>query len=143
MGITEEKISRHHDMTSYRCKVLAVEDKMRSWRPGGEIILKSFYVDGVRLKLQLYPNGNTNKEKNHTSIYVENLSPYDIKIDYELSMGEVSKIMIGETIKANSAWGYPKFFNHNRYSFAHNDTDDEELEIVWNIKKVWKDFTDD
>ena len=87
MGITEEKISRDQGMPSYRCKVLAVEDKMRSWRPGGEILLKSFYVDGVRLKLQLYPNGNTIKEKYHTSIYVENLSPYDIKIDYELSMG--------------------------------------------------------
>ena len=38
--------------------------------------------------------------------------------------------------------GFAKFFDHNRFSFAHNDTDDEDLEIVWNIKKVWRDFTD-
>ena len=102
MGITEEKISRDQGMTSYRCKVLAVEDKM-CWKPGREIRLKSFYVDGVRLKLALYPNGATNKEKNHTSIYVENLSPYDITIDYELSMGEVNETLIGETIESNNS----------------------------------------
>ena len=120
-------------MTSYRCKVLAVEDKMRSWRPGGEILLKSFYVDGVRLKLQLYPNGNTIKEKYHTSIYVENLSPYDIKIDYELSMGYRKEIVNGDIIKASDGYGFPQFFKHSLHSFLHNSKDDKNLEIVWNI----------
>ena len=112
------------------------------WKPGREIHLKSFFVDGVELRLQLYPNGESNKDKDHTSIYVHNMSPDTIKIDYELSMGEVSKTVIGESFEAYDNWGYPRFFDHNQYSFAHNDSDDKKLEIIWKIKNVWKDFTD-
>ena len=141
MGITEEKISRDQGMTSYRCKVLSFESKM-NWRPGSQISLKSFYVDGVKLKLGLYPNGATNKDKDHTSIYVENMSPDDIKIDYELSMGYRKEIVNGDIIKASDGYGFPQFFKHSLHSFLHNSKDDKNLEIVWNIKKVWKDFTD-
>ena len=87
MGITDEKISHDQGMTSYRCQVLSFEDKMRSWKPGRLLRLKSFYVNGVKLRLQVYPNGDSNANRDFTSIFVDSMSPNDIVIDMNLSMG--------------------------------------------------------
>ena len=82
-------------------------------------------------------------------MYVENMSEEDIKIDCDLSMGYQKLSMnAASNIQAGSNRGWPRFFDHDRHSFAQKDSDsepednDENLEIVLNIKKVWKAFSD-
>ena len=148
MGITEEKISRGPGMVSYRCQVLSFENKMRAWKPGRIIRLKSFYVNGIQLRLQLYPNGRANAERNFTSMFVENMGQEDIKIDCDLSIGGEKMSLNADTIRAGESFGWPRFYDHAQHNFAQNDSDsepednDENLEIVLNIKRVWKDFSD-
>ena len=147
MGITDEKISHDQGMTSYRCQVLSFEDKMRSWKPGRLLRLKSFYVNGVKLRLQVYPNGDSNANRDFTSIFVDSMSPNDIVIDMDLSMGRTKLSNTSMKVQAYGGLGWARFYDHNQHNFvAQMDSDsepenhDEDLEIVWNIKKVWKVF---
>ena len=140
-GITEERISRDQGMTSYRCQVLSFEDKMRSWQPGRELRLKSFCVSGVKLRLAVYPNGKLNAHRNFTSIFLQNDSDEDVKVDFDVSMGQTKLSLSAKRIEANRGLGWNRFFNHGRHKFARNDSEpenhDEDLVIVCNIKRIW------
>ena len=135
-------------MTSYRCQVLSFEDKMRSWQPGRQLKLKSFCVSGVKLRLAVYPNGKLNAHRNFTSIFLQNDSDEDVKVDFDLSMGQTKLSLSAKRIEANRGLGWNRFFNHGRHNFARNDSDsepenhDEDLEIVCNIKRIWVNSDD-
>ena len=108
---------------------------MRRWQPGRALSLKSFCASGVKLRLAVYPNGNINANRNFTSIFLHNDSNEDVKVDFDLSMGRSKLSLSAQRIEANQGLGRPRFFNHRQHNFARND--DEELEIVCNIKRIW------
>ena len=118
MGITDEKISHDQGMTSYRCQVLSFEDKMRSWKPGRLLRLKSFYVNGVKLRLQGYPNGDSNANRDFTSIFVDSMSPNDIVIDMDLSMGRTKLSNTSMKVQAYGGLGWARFYDHNQHNFV-------------------------
>ena len=118
MGITDEKISHDQGMTSYRCQVLSFEDKMRSWKPGRLLRLKSFYVNGVKLRLQVYPNGDSNANRDFTSIFVDSMSPNDIVIDMDLSMGRTKLSNNSLKVQAYGGLGWSRFYDHNQHNFV-------------------------
>ena len=89
MGIADEKISHDQGITNYRVKVHSFEQKMSQWKPGRIIHLKTFCVNGVELRLEVYPNGETNKTRDFTSIYIANLSNDDIKITFDLTRAKI------------------------------------------------------
>ena len=101
--------------------------------------LKSFYVNGVELQLQVFPNGDANANRNFTSIFLQNNSVEDIKADFDVSMGQVKVSASAERIEADGGWwGWSRFFDHDSDSEPENN--DEELEIVCNVKRVWKEL---
>ena len=72
MGIAHEMISYSEGQTSYRVRVDSFKHKMKTWRAGRLIRLKTFKIDGLKLRLELYPNGETQEDVNHVSIYIKN-----------------------------------------------------------------------
>ena len=86
MGITREHISQEDGWTHHRILIRDFEGKMTFWRPGRFVKLRTLHVDGLPLRLQIYPNGFTEDDRGHVSYFVENLGDVDVMIDFELRL---------------------------------------------------------
>ena len=143
MGITTERISHSNGQTYYRVKIKAFKDKMMSWKPGRLVRLKEITVNGVPLRLQVYPNGDNKANSGYVSYYVENNASYDIELDYDLRIKNEKLEMNNFPIPAGTNWGHEKYFDHDdlvRCGYCEDEEEeDKELEIHWIIKNVWKD----
>ena len=140
MGIAHEMISYSEGQTSYRVRVDSFKHKMNTWRAGRLIRLKTFKIDGLKLRLELYPNGETQEEVNHVSIYIKNNSNVDIDILFDAHMGTKEiRNDIKFHIEAWNSLGWGKFYDHE----DDDDYDDEAFEITVTVKKLWKQFHED
>ena len=74
MGITKERVSHQNGETHYRVLIRSFRDKMRSWNPGRLVRLKTINVDGVPLKLEVYPNGIDRDLAGYVSVGIINLA---------------------------------------------------------------------
>jgi len=138
MGIAHEMLSHSEGQTSYRVRVFSFKQKMKNWKPGRVIHLKTFKVDGIKLRLDIYPNGNTSEEEDNVSIYIRNNSDVDIDILFDIQMG-IKEIHNDEKMHlgAGASRGWPEFYSHRR-DYYDDDDDDEEFEITVTVKKLWK-----
>ena len=143
MGIAHEMISFSEGQTSYRVMVFSFEHKMNTWKAGRMIRLKYFKIDGIRMRLQLYPNGNTRENENHVSFFLENDSSVDIDLLYDIQMGSKRKLdNVKDHVKAGAgnSTGLRYFYDHDE---NNEGDDDEDFEITLTIKKLWKQFDED
>jgi len=145
MGITKERVSHDNGngQIHYRALIRSFRDKMRNWNPGRVVRLKPVTVDGVPLKLLVYPNGDEKDSAGYISYYIENLGAYDIEVDFELQIKEMNMEQTEFPISAFQSFGHTKYFHHDKIlgngCYGDDDDSDEALEIQWTIKKVWKD----
>ena len=137
MGITHEMISNSEGKTSYRVRVDDFKYKMNTWKSGRVIHLKSFKIDGIELRLQLYPNGNERKSENHVSIFVENTSDFGIDLLFDIKMG-TKKVLRNISIEmgAQESRGWKQFYRH--HDDEYDAADDKDYEITFTVKKLWK-----
>ena len=139
MGITREYISHRDGETLHSIQIRDFKDKMKRWNPGREVRLKTVYVDGLSLKLEIYPNGYIEEEVNYVSFFIKNLGDSDIKIDFELKIKNASIEGEDQEISAHSKMGL-----NNYLQFCHDslldeyENSDEDLKIQWTIKNVVK-----
>ena len=109
MNIVREMISHSEGPTSYRMRVASFKNKMKTWASGRKISSKDFKVDGVKLRIQLFPNGEDQEVMNHISFYIHNYSGVDIDLLCDVKMG--SKVKFDDNnfhIKAESGWGWKR-----------------------------------
>ena len=90
MGITKERVSHENGQIHYRALIRSFRDKMRNWNPGRLVRLKTVNVDGVPLKLMIYPNGSKKDNVGYISYFIENLGAYDIELDFKLQIISLS-----------------------------------------------------
>ena len=64
MNIAREMISHSEVQTSYKVRVASFNQKMKTWEPGRVICSKYFNVEGVKLRIVLYPNGTSKGQRN-------------------------------------------------------------------------------
>ena len=150
MGIVDEIISHSQGQTSYKARVKSFIKKMNSWTPGRVICLKSFSVDGVKLRMKVYPNGINEDCENHVSMVIENVNDFKIRLKCDFSIGykeEYKDIMLD--FDPDSLQGFPNFYHHSgnhsnllRSQFPFPDTD-KDFEITLTVKRVWKEFVDE
>lgn len=136
-------ISHSEGQTSYRVRVVSFKHKMNTWKSGRVIHLKTFKIDGVKLGMQLYPNGDEPKYENNVSIFFANFSDDDIDISFDIKMGEkeIHKDVDWE-IEAGKTWGWSDFYCHAKDAYE-NDIDDKDYEITFTVKKLWKPVNED
>ena len=143
MGITKERVSLENGQIHYRALIRSLRDKMRNWNPGRLVRLKTVNVDGVPLKLQIYPNGYTWDTPAYISYFIENLGSCDIELDFELRIKGVTLEETDFPILSNQKGGGATFFDDDKLlvcrGYDRDLNSDEALEIHWIIKKVWKD----
>ena len=73
MGITRERIYRQNGQTNHWIEIRNFRDKMRRWAPGREVRLKTVFVNGVPLNLEVYPNGYTTQNIGYVDFIIHNL----------------------------------------------------------------------
>lgn len=144
MSIVDEMISHSQGETSYKVRVKSFKHKMNTWVNGRVIHLKSFHVDGVELKLEIYPNGEEESLKSHVAISIVNLSNLDISMVFDLSLGREEVQDVTQNFKKSGCrrliLACVNFFDHKK--IQKRDTD-EDLEITFTVKRLWKEITDD
>ena len=89
MSIAQEMLSYNEGQTSYKVRVKSFKHKMDTWSMRRAIPLKNFMVDGIWLHMDIYPNGY--EEEDCVSIYIDNLSDYNISMVLDLSLGAEKK----------------------------------------------------
>ena len=142
MGIVDEMISHSQGQTSYIVRVKSFIQKMNSWTPGRVLRLNSFSVEGVKLRLKVYPNGQDENCEGHVSLVIENVNDFKIKLHCDYSIGSKKGFVDVITLPFGpfSVRGERNFYDHRGTSFLEEDKD---LEITFTVKKVWKEFDDE
>jgi len=137
MGIAQEMISYSQGQTNYKVRVKSFKHKMNTWKSGRVIRLKSFKVDGIRLLMSVYPNGNSREVEDSVSIFIHNLSDYDISIVFDLCLAdqEINESIFSIEKKENL--GFPTFYSHSYRNMREDD--DEFFEITLTVKKLYKE----
>jgi len=135
MDIAQEMLSYNQGQTSYKVRVKSFKHKMNTWKKGRVISLKSFKVDGISLQMGIYPNGY--EEEDYVSIYIDNLSEFDITIELDLSMGDEKVNDLNLTVRKKHSRGYPRFYVHSDRNMRKHK--DEYFEITLTVKKLYKE----
>ena len=143
MSIVDEKISHSQGQTSYKVRVKSFIQKMTNWKNGRVIDLKSFSVDGVKLRMKVYPNGFAKSSEGYVSVFIENINDFEISLIYDFSFG--SKVIMKEktvTYGPHAMKGNPRVYCHTENSRRWK-RGDEDFEITLTVKRVWKEFIDE
>ena len=144
MSIVDEKISHGQGQTSYKVMVKSFIEKMTTWKSGRVIQLKSFSVDGVKLRMKVYPNGFDGLCYGYVSVLIENLNDFEISLTYDFSFG--SKVVEKDTTATfgpHAMKGNPRFYCHWMRGESPYPDGDKDFEITLIVKKVWKEFIDE
>ena len=140
MSIAREMISHREGQTGYIVRVESFKQKMKTWEPGMFICSKYFKVNGVTLRIALYPNGIDQEAMNHVSLAICNASGVAIDLLFDVNMGDKTKYDDCHIhFPAGSFGGRDKFYNHK----SDKDDDDADFEITLTIKKLWKQVKED
>ena len=135
--MVDEMISYNQGQTSYKVRVKSFKHKMNTWANGRIINLKSFKVDGVTLRMLLYPNGDKVVTKDFVSIFIENFNPFKISFVCDISLGERNEKKDEKmNIESERNLGWPTFYKHN----YHAQDKDENLEIIFTVKRLYKEI---
>ena len=133
-------ISHSEVQTSYKVRVASFNQKMKTWEPGRVICSKYFNVEGVKLRIVLYPNGRTQGDVNHISFFICNESEVAIDLLCNIKRGSKSKIDDENFhIPAESGFGWSKSYKHK----DDKDSKDKNFETTVTIKKLWKQVQED
>lgn len=135
MSIAQEMLSYSQGQTSYKVRVKSFKHKMNTWKKGRFISLKRFKVDGISLQMTIYPNGM--EEEYYVSIYINNLSEFDITMVLSLSMGDEKVDDPNFPVEKFDSWGFPNFYVHSDRNMRKHK--DEDFEITLTVKKLYKE----
>ena len=115
MGIVDEIISHSQGQTSYKVRVKSFIQKMDTWKNGKVIRLKSFSVDGVKLRMKVYPNGIDEECRGNVSMMIENLNDFKIRLNCDFSIGYKTVLTdVTYNLSPNTYTGVKQFYNHRR-----------------------------
>ena len=138
MKIDQEMIISHNEgQTSYKAKINSFK-RLNTWKPGWRICSKLFKVDGVNLRIDVYPNGRCQDDVNLVSFYIVNKS--DVAIDLLCDINIGSKIKLDdENVYIKPDYGWKKCYNHKDVK----DNDDVDFEIAVPIKRLRRQVQED
>ena len=114
--MAEIKYVRNNGKTSFTVKVKQFGYKMKNWLPGRVVEMNPFYHKDTDTKLQLniFPNGATDQEEGHISIFLTNTSNHTVWLDYEIICGTqfASSGAQGSRLDPNCGLGKSEFVEH-------------------------------
>jgi len=151
MDVVDEMISHSQiSPTNYKARVKSFMQKMNTWRNGRVINLKSFSVDGVKLRMKVYPNGINEDSKGYVSVAIENMNDFKIRLNCGFSFSIGGKKEIVNEIwlfDPNGTWGYSHLYHHSKHHsdrglFTFQD-EDVDCEITFTVRNVSKEVVEE
>ena len=133
---TKERVAHQNGQTDYYVQITSFRYLMWDWQPGRLVRLKTINVDGVPLRLDVYPNGNIEYNAGYVSLIITNLATYDIRLEMDLSLHREHKIDVGFDLQAGQEFGFNRFLDIDEVDKGEKD---EPLQINCKFKKVWKE----
>ena len=144
-GHAQEMVSFSQGETSYKAKVKSFKQKMMTMRKGQRVTLKTFEVEGIRLRMDLYPNGSSSDDPGYVSIYVKSFADVDVKLLLDIKIGDqeiVTDFVLYLKHNQNPC-GFPEFYSHDNLYYSSEDETDDDYEITLTVKKLWKEYKED
>ena len=111
----------------------------KDWAPGRYIWSRPKAIEGVLLRVLIYPNGVTEESRSHLSFFVENLSDVRLEVDVEVKlMGktEIERIIMNK----RSSQGIRKFMHHDQIFRNKAGIPEDEIVLEYTIKGFWKEL---
>jgi len=119
------------EMFSYRWTVEDFKTKMETFKSGQQLESSQFVINGLKLCINLYPNGRNDDEGGCVSLFLRNDNSIQLEVMCEFILGLEKPYKHQFTfnkINPNSGYGFPKMYTHEQM-LAKEVMDDGVLDI--------------
>jgi len=130
--VLDSQTAKEPDMMySYRWTVEDFKTKMETFKLGQQLESSQFVINGLKLCINLYPNGRNDDEGGCVSLFLRNDNSIQLEVMCEFLLG-INKTFKHQfsfnKINPNSGYGFPKMYNHEQM-LALEILEDGVLEI--------------
>jgi len=102
---------------SYRWTVEDFKTKMETFKLGQQLESSQFVINGLKLCINLYPNGRNDEEGGYVSLFLRNDNSIQLEVMCEFVLGVKKNFRHHFTfnkINPNSGYGFPKMYSHDQ-----------------------------
>lgn len=102
---------------SYRWTVEDFKTKMDMFKMGQQLESSQFVINGLKLCINLYPNGRNDEEGGFVSLFLRNDNSIQLEVMCEFVLGVKNTFRHHFTfnkINPNSGYGFPKMYSHEQ-----------------------------
>lgn len=105
------------EMFTYRWTVEDFKTKMETFKLGQQLESSQFVINGLKLCINLYPNGRNDDEGGCVSLFLRNDNSIQLEVMCEFVLG-INKTFKHQfsfnKINPNSGYGFPKMYTHEQ-----------------------------
>jgi len=149
-SLTDEwQLRTKENCIKYIIDIRNFDKKVKSFNSGRTIYSKKFKIASSTFQVQIYPGGNTSKEKNHVGAYLLNKSDWRVKAKAEFSIlnENFSSFLPEDYFQSDNtgknSWGFPKFISHDRCKRNDLLTDDGMFRLQVDVELLEEEITPD
>jgi len=102
---------------TYRWTIEDFKTKMETFKLGQQLESSQFIINGLKLCINLYPNGRNDEEGGFVSLFLRNDNSIPIEVMCEFIIGLKKSYRHNFTfnkINPNSGYGFPKMYSHEQ-----------------------------
>ena len=141
-SLTREWFRKKENKIEYKIEIQDFLKKIKTFRTGRSIHSRYFWIGESKFIIEVYPKGNSNKNKDSVSVYLSNIGEWGVKIHCQLSAGQVSRR--GENVlNYHNRCGFPNFVSHDRCRNGDVLEDDGSFLLHYELTLLEEEVTQD
>jgi len=116
---------------AYRWTIEDFKSKMENFKLGQQLESSQFVICGLKMCINLYPNGRNEDEGGFVSLFLRNDNSIQLEVMCEFTLGVQHSYKHNfsfNKINPNSGYGFPKMYSHDQI-LSKNILDGDTLEI--------------
>jgi len=124
-------------------KIFSFDRKMQSWASGRFVPSNPFFIGETQLEMQVYPNGDSVEKQGFVSVFLQNQSAWDVKMNLKIKMGDYELSWNNCHIGGGSASGWSEAYPH--YDLYNDNVlrSGSCLTVSSIVSLAWEEFATD
>jgi len=110
--------AKEPDMSyTYRWTIEDFRTKMETFKLGQQLESSQFVINGLKLCINLYPNGRNDEEGGFVSLFLRNDNSIQMEVMCQFTLGVKNSFKHNfsfNKINPNSGYGFPKIYSHEQ-----------------------------